>query len=150
MVNLTQVLLRKNPSKGDPYWRRRQILRLSAHLYGRARNCFTIAIKKVQRSLQNVVRGRQLRKVWFKQLCNDRISAGVQELGYLPHAEVMHESLQHCEVHLNRSMLANLAIWEPRTFKALNKIAAIKAHQDGIQSTMLGPMPQGVITRGML
>jgi large subunit ribosomal protein L20 len=52
----------------------------------------------------------------------------------------MKEALARSNVLLNRQSLANLAIWEPRTFKAINTIAAEKARQDGIHPNMGYPV----------
>jgi large subunit ribosomal protein L20 len=60
------------------------------------------------------------------------------------------QALSRSHILLNRQSLANLAIWEPRTFKAINKLAAVKAHGDHVNPGQLGPMPKGVITRGLL
>jgi large subunit ribosomal protein L20 len=68
----------------DSYWKKRQIFKMSAHFYGRARNCWSIAIRRVQRALQYVVVGRKLKKEWYGQLWNDRITAGCTELGNIP------------------------------------------------------------------
>jgi len=133
----------------DSYWRKRQVFRLSAHFYGRRRNCFSVAVRAVQRSLQYVTRGRKIWKLTFQEMWEQRLTSGCQELGYIPEgAPVLLESLAQSQVLLNKQSLTNLAIWEPRTFKAINKIAATKAHQIGVEK--LGPAPEGVITRGML
>ena len=152
-VQLSQPLLGRAPKNHgpDPYWRKRQILRMSAHFYGRARNCFSIAIRRVQRALQYVNAGRRLRKKHVKEVWEQRLTSGCQELGYIPEgAPDFLEALARCEIYLNRQSLSNLAIWEPRTFKAINKVAATKAKQEGINAFKLGPPPEGVYTRGKL
>jgi large subunit ribosomal protein L20 len=125
----------------DRFWRKRQILKMSAHFYGRAQNCYSIAIRRVQRALQYVAVGRKLRKVWHTDVWESRISAGCEELGNIPQgSSVMLESLARSQVLLNRQSLANLAIWEPRTFKAINAIAAEKAKSEKVTRNM-GPLP---------
>lgn len=86
MVNLTRILMARHPSTvyNDSYWKKRQIFKMSAHFYGRARNCWSIAIRRVQRALQYVVAGRKLRKMWYHDMWNNRISAGSRELGNIP------------------------------------------------------------------
>jgi len=142
MVNLTGLLLRRNAWNVQPdgYWKRRQVLKLSAHLYGRQRNCFSIAIRAVQKSLKYLSKGRQEWKKVHRELWEERTTAGAQELGYMPQGTpTILESLAQTQVLLNRQTLSDLSIWEPRTFKALNKIAAIKAHDVGLIN--LGPRP---------
>jgi large subunit ribosomal protein L20 len=101
-------------------------------------------------------------------LWEQRIQAGAAEHG--SSFEAIVRGLARCTISLNRKTLANLAIWEPRTFKvrylmcfdfvsilnekhsqSLTQVASAKLRQDppkGLQD--LGPPPDGVITRGML
>jgi len=59
--------------------------------------------------------------------------------------------MARCHIALDRKTLANLAIWEPRTFKSLTQIASAKLRQDPVKGLNdIGPVPTGVITRGML
>ena len=41
----------------------------------------------------------------------------------------MADALARSHIHLNRKVLANLAIWEPRSFRAIAAIAAFKENQ---------------------
>lgn len=150
MVNLTSVLFRR-PYAGrfattnDGYWRKRQVFKLSAHFYGRSRNCFSIAIRRLQKSLLHVKLGRKLRKTHLRQVWEERISSGCRELGYMPQGSLtMLEGLSRSNVLLNRQILGMLAVWEPRTFEALNKIAAVKAREEKI-ARYLGPFPKGIL-----
>lgn len=60
-----------------------------------------------------------------------RITAGCEqhEINY----DVFRESLGRSNILLNRKTLANLACWEPFTFKALTEIAQKRAVEDGIE-----------------
>ena len=55
----------------------------------------------------------------------------------------MAEALARSHIHLNRKVLANLAIWEPRSFRSIAGIAAFKENQSasegGLQATHPGP-----------
>ena len=55
----------------------------------------------------------------------------------------MQEALARSHIHLNRKVLANLAIWEPRTFRSIAGIAAFKENQSasegGLQASHPGP-----------
>jgi len=154
LVNLTQSLLMpRHPGnlQIDKYWRKRTVLKMSAHFYGRARNCYSLAIRRVQRALQFVTAGRYLRKIHTKEVWENRLTAGCQELGYIPKGSGdFLEALARTEIYLDRKSLSNLAIWEPRTFKCLNMVAATKAKQEGLNKFELGPPPQGIYTRGKL
>jgi len=135
----------------DGYWRKRQVLRLTSHMYGRGRNCFSLAIRRLQKSLQYVTGGRSVKIFAARQLWLERVDAGVKELGYVPNgAEDMMEALQRANILLNRQSLANLAIWEPRTFESICKVAAVKAKQEDINAKQLGPPPPNIFTRGKL
>lgn len=148
MVNLTRLLMMPRHPKNhspDGFWRRRQVLKLCGHFYGRGRNCFSIAIRRLQKSLLYVAVGRKLRKINIQNIWEGRITAGCQELGNMPEgSKTMLESLARCNVQLNRQSLANLAIWEPRTFEAINKIAAVKAQKEKT-ARYLGPFPKGIL-----
>ena len=56
--------------------------------------------------------------------------------------------LRRCGILLDRKVLTDLAIWEPRTFKGLVKLSWAKAKQDGLNLIRNLEKPQGVITRG--
>jgi len=148
MVNLTRFLMFPRHPKNvstDRSWKRRQVLKFTSHFYGRARNCYSIALRRMQRALQYVTRGRELRQLGAKASWEDRITAGCQEFGWIPRgAPTMLESLARSEIYINRQTLANLAIWEPRSFKAINKIAAVKLREDKFDRKV-GPMPDNVL-----
>nr|CAG4645914.1 EOG090X0H9C [Lynceus sp. MCZ IZ 141354] len=149
MVNLTNSLM--NRARGfDKFWKRRRVFRMTAHFYGRKRNVYSIAIKYLHRALAKSTKARQFKKRDFKELWNTRLEASTQELG--SSYEGLVHGLSRCHIALNRQSLTTLAIWEPRTFKALTKIATLKVrHQPprGLQD-IKGPLPDGIITRGML
>ena len=55
----------------------------------------------------------------------------------------LHDTLARCHIQLNRKVLANMAIWEPRTFRSIAAIAAFKENQPysegGYQANQPGP-----------
>ena len=65
----------------------------------------------------------------------------------------MPEALARSHIHLNRKVLANLAIWEPRSFRSVCAITAFKENQSfeegGLQTNHPGPGVD-VITEGKL
>ncbi|XP_071531025.1 large ribosomal subunit protein bL20 [Panulirus ornatus] len=131
----------------DRYWKRRRILSLSAHFFGRKKNCYSIAIRYVHRALRYAVRGRVLRKYENRELWDTRLSAGCQELGtsYTDMKSVLNEA----GIALDRKTMQNMAIWEPRSFRALALLTKAKQAEMGLNS-LDGPPAAGVITRGML
>ncbi|XP_012288391.1 39S ribosomal protein L20, mitochondrial [Orussus abietinus] len=132
----------------DEFWRKRKIFKLSAHYIGRRRNCYSIAIRNVHRALLYVTRGRKLLKEDMRNLWETRIAAGTEEHGL--GSRTLLEGLYRLNIFLNRKVLADLAIWEPRTFRALTKLAWFKAKSDGLNSIKDLDTPTGVVTRGML
>jgi large subunit ribosomal protein L20 len=75
------------------------------------------------------------------ELCNTRIEAASYENGY--NAYNLHDTLARCHIQLNRKVKANMAIWEPRTFRSIAAIAAFKENQPysegGYQANQPGP-----------
>ncbi|XP_064092667.1 large ribosomal subunit protein bL20m-like [Macrobrachium nipponense] len=130
----------------DRFWKRRRILALSAHFFGRKQNCYSIAIKYVQRALRFSTKGRALRKKEMKNLWETRINAGCQEFGV--DFSQMHSVLDNAGVALDRKIIQNMAVWEPRSFRGLALLTKAKMFENGLNS-LQGP-PDGVVTRGMV
>ena len=65
----------------------------------------------------------------------------------------MAESLARSHIHLNRKVLANMAIWEPRTFRSIVAITSLKENQSyaegGMQANHPGPGIE-IVTDGKL
>lgn len=132
---------------GDRFWKRRRIFSLSAHFFGRSQNCYTIAIRNVHRALRFGTKARLLKKRDVRVLWDTRINAGCQELGV--NYTQMRTVMDDIGVALDRKVLQNMAIWEPRSFRALAAITKAKEAEKGLNS-LEGPPPEGVVTRGML
>lgn len=147
MVFLSAQLLVR--SRGpDEFWRKRQIFKLAAHFYGRRRNCYSIAIKGVQRSLLFATRARELKKQDMKELWETRIHAAAQEHGIT--FNTLLEGLTRCNILLNRKSLATLAVWEPRTFKSLSDIACTKVKLGQVKKVTNNSLPTTVISKGLI
>ena len=63
--------------------RHKKILKLAKGYRGRAKNCFRIAIEKVEKALRYSYRDRKVRKRDFRGLWIQRINAGVREHGLI-------------------------------------------------------------------
>ncbi|KAM7312528.1 putative ribosomal protein L20 [Ixodes scapularis] len=121
----------------------------SKNFYGRRRNCFTIAIRSVEKALTHVAEGRQVKKTEMGRLWKTRTEAAAQELGF-NYANLRH-NLTKCSIALDRRILSDLAYSEPRTFKSLVNIARAKRHlEPPNEKAALEAPPEGVFTRGML
>ncbi|XP_017772675.1 PREDICTED: 39S ribosomal protein L20, mitochondrial [Nicrophorus vespilloides] len=132
----------------DEFWRKRKIFKLAAHFQGRKRNCYSITIRYVHRALVYATKGRKLKKVDMANLWEQRILSGCEQHGVT--YPLFKESLSRSGVMLNRKTLADLACWEPQSFKALTDIAQARAAQDGLNVSKSLEPPSGVVTRGMI
>ncbi len=165
MVFLSTMMrvMRRHPFHSDPYlgrqqpaphkyWKRRRIFMMSAHYYGRARNCYSIAVRYVQRALWNATRNRPVKMQDAAKLSAERVAAGAAEHNF--DAWYMREALTRSHVHLNDKSLSTLAMWEPRSFKAVVGLAAHKAMQPssegGLNMRICGPTTVEIITNGKL
>lgn len=72
-----------------------------------------------------------------------RIDAGCEEHGI--NHEVFKEALARENVLLNRKTLADLACWEPYTFKSLTDIAKQSATQHGLDYTKGLSVPKVIL-----
>ncbi|XP_034256003.1 39S ribosomal protein L20, mitochondrial [Thrips palmi] len=132
------------PSK---FWRRRRILRMSAHHFGRRRNCYRLALRSVQKALVYSTKARKLRCNDLLKLNGQRLASASEELG--TNIRVLRMGLHHANVCLDNHMLADLSIWEPRTFQALSNFAWNNYTSQGLGDIHdLGSPPEGVILRG--
>ncbi|XP_070153437.1 large ribosomal subunit protein bL20m [Polyergus mexicanus] len=147
MVFLSLNLLTR--SRGpDEFWRKRKIFKLAAHYIGRRRNCYSIAIRNVQRALVYATDARKLKKVDITELREQRLIAATKEHGI--NFITLIEGLVRCNILLNRKVLADLSIWEPRSFKALTDIACARAKQDQLKYTNKNEVPKSVFVRGLI
>ncbi|XP_065095379.1 large ribosomal subunit protein bL20m [Ochlerotatus camptorhynchus] len=105
----------------DEFWRKRKMFKLAAHYIGRPRNCYGITIRSVHRALAYATKGRELKKQDMRELWTQRINAGCEQHGM--QVADFQNGLYRNEILLNRKVLADLAVWEPRTFEALALIS---------------------------
>lgn len=129
MVSPTLALFVR--SKGpDEFWRKRRIFKLAAHFRGRKRNCYSIAVRYVHRALVYATKGRKLKKMDMAELWNKRVQAGCEQYGIT--LETFKETLSRNNILLNKKALADLAIWEPKSFESLVKLSRERAVVDSL------------------
>jgi large subunit ribosomal protein L20 len=97
--------------------RRKKILKMAKGYRGRSKNCITVARQKVEKGLQYAYRDRRTKKRNFRALWIQRINAGVREHGMV-YSQFM-GGLIKAGVEIDRKVLSELAISEPKAFKAL-------------------------------
>merc|ERR1711871_1121664 len=101
--------------------RKEKILEMAKGYRGRAKNCITVARPRVEKALQYAYRDRRVKRREFRSLWISRINAGAREHGYT-YAQFTHQQNQ-AGVVLNRKVLADLAAYEPYSFKAVVDVA---------------------------
>ena len=97
--------------------RRKRILKQAKGFYGKRKNVYTVAKNIVEKGMTYSYVGRKNKKREYRQLWIARINAAVREQG-LTYSEFIHK-LNASGVELNRKILADLAMNEPESFKAL-------------------------------
>lgn len=104
--------------------RHKKILKLAKGYRGRAKNCFRIAIEKVEKALRYAYRDRKAKKRDFRSLWIQRINAAVREHGMIYSQFI--RGVKNAGIEMNRKMLSELAIHHPEAFK--NVIDSAKQH----------------------
>lgn len=109
--------------KGGPSARARhkKIIKLAKGYRNRSKNCFRVAIQKVEKGLQYAYRDRRTKKRDFRRLWVQRINAAVRAHGMIYSQFI--NGLKLAEVELNRKMLSELAINQPESFARIVEIA---------------------------
>jgi large subunit ribosomal protein L20 len=101
--------------------RHKKILKLAKGYRGRAKNCFRVAIQKVEKALQYAYRDRKVRKRDFRGLWIQRINAAVREKGLIYSQFI--NGLKIANIIIDRKILADLAVREPDVFsKIIEKV----------------------------
>ncbi|MFN4974942.1 MAG: 50S ribosomal protein L20 [Bacteroidota bacterium] len=102
--------------------RRKKVLQQAKGYYGKRKNVYTVAKNIVEKGLTYSYVGRKLKKREYRQLWIARINAAVRAEG-LTYSQFIH-LLNTKGIELNRKVMADLAMNEPESFKAL--IASVK------------------------
>ncbi|KPL75180.1 50S ribosomal protein L20 [Ornatilinea apprima] len=105
--------------KSGPYGRRRhqKILKLTKGQYGTKSKLIRRANEAMLKSLWYAYRDRRVRKRDLRKLWITRINAGARING-LSYSRLIH-GLKKAEILLNRKMLADLAVRDPKAFTAV-------------------------------
>jgi len=102
--------------------RKKRVLKVAKGFYGKRKNVYTVAKNVVEKGQTYSYVGRKLKKREYRQLWIARINAAVREEG-LTYSEFINK-LNVKGLDLNRKVLADLAMNEPESFKAL--VASVK------------------------
>ncbi|KAG7283299.1 hypothetical protein CRUP_005041 [Coryphaenoides rupestris] len=144
MVFLTLSCLIR--SRGpDRYWKVQELLKNARHFRGRKNRCYTLAVRAVRRAFVYATKGRVLKRHNMRTLWISRIAAATREHN-MKYPTLIH-NLGKTSIELNRRMLSELAITEPRTFLSLAKVAQAR-REEGFRAALGdGKEPAGVFSR---
>ena len=99
--------------------RRKKVLKLAKGNFGPRGNVWTVAKNTVEKGLQYAYAHRQLKKRTFRSLWIMRINAAVRAQG-MTYSQFIGK-LNAKGIALNRKVLADLAMNEPKAFEAIVK-----------------------------
>ncbi len=97
--------------------RRKKILKAARGYFGARSKVYTVAKNAVEKGLQYAYRDRKNKKRVFRRLWIARINAGARQNG-MTYSTLIH-ALNKAGVELNRKVLADLAMNNPASFKAI-------------------------------
>ena len=97
--------------------RHKKFKKLAKGYRGRAKNCFSVTIEKVEKAQQYAYRDRKRRKRDFRKLWIQRINAAVREHGLVYSTFI--NGLNKANITLDRKVLSDIAITEPAAFAAI-------------------------------
>lgn len=99
--------------------KRKKVLKSTRGYWGRRKNVWTVAKNAQEKGLQYAYRDRRKKKAEFRALWIQRINAAVREHD-MSYSEFMHK-LKTNGININRKVLADLAMNEPKTFESIVK-----------------------------
>ena len=97
--------------------KRREVLESAKGYRGLKKNTYKRAKEQVMKSLSYSYRDRRVRKRDFRRLWIIRINAGARQNG-MSYNQMMH-GLKLAEVELDRKVLADIAVSDPKAFTVL-------------------------------
>ena len=97
--------------------RRKKMMKHAKGYFGRRKNVWTVAKNAIEKGWQYAYRDRKAKKREFRKLWIQRINAGAREHG-LSYSQFMHK-LSEANIEINRKVLADLAMNQPKAFKAI-------------------------------
>ncbi len=105
--------------KGGPraHARHRKIIKMAKGYRGRSKNCFRIALQRVEKALQYAYRDRKNRKRDFRRLWIQRINAAARVHG-LTYSRFMN-GVKLAGIEVDRKVLAEMAVRDEAAFKAI-------------------------------
>eukprot|EP00008_Paramoeba_atlantica_P013481 CAMPEP_0201493380 /NCGR_PEP_ID=MMETSP0151_2-20130828/37995_1 /ASSEMBLY_ACC=CAM_ASM_000257 /TAXON_ID=200890 /ORGANISM="Paramoeba atlantica, Strain 621/1 / CCAP 1560/9" /LENGTH=126 /DNA_ID=CAMNT_0047880755 /DNA_START=75 /DNA_END=451 /DNA_ORIENTATION=+ len=107
---------------------KQKVFELAKGFRGRSKNCWVLSRNRVEKALQHQYRGRRLKKRVMRSTWIQQINAATRQAG-IPYSHFMRD-LSQTEIHLDRRSLAELAMSEPYSFRAvLDTVLEMKENQ---------------------
>ncbi|KAG7350603.1 50S ribosomal protein L20p [Nitzschia inconspicua] len=100
--------------------KKKNLLRHTKGFRGRSKNCFRVAIRRLQKSWQYAFRDRRRKRREWSKLWIQRISAGVRQYSH-SYSKFM-GALNKSPLKLDRKVLAELAYHEPFAFRSVVQV----------------------------
>ncbi|MFN7662690.1 MAG: 50S ribosomal protein L20 [Alphaproteobacteria bacterium] len=97
--------------------RHKKVISQSKGFRGRSKNCFRIAVQRLEKSLQYAYRDRRARKRDMRALWIQRINAAVRLEG-LTYSRFIN-GLKKANIEMDRKVLSDLAIHQKEAFKEI-------------------------------
>jgi large subunit ribosomal protein L20 len=106
-------------TKGGPKtrWRRKRVLKRAKGYYGARRKLFAPAKETVDRALAYAFSGRKQKKRQYRRIWVVRLNAAVRPLS-LSYSRFIN-GLKRAHIEIDRRVLADIAMRDPETFKAV-------------------------------
>mmetsp|Transcript_126909 Transcript_126909/g.367329 ORF Transcript_126909/g.367329 Transcript_126909/m.367329 type:complete len:152 (-) Transcript_126909:892-1347(-) len=98
----------------------KNLLKHAKGFRGRAKNCYSIAIRRVHKSWQYAYRDRKRKRREWHKLWIQRIQAGVRQ--YSMRYSDFYGSYRKSGMHMDRKILAELAATEPFAFRSVVQV----------------------------
>ena len=103
--------------------RHKEVLAQAKGYRGRSKNCYRLALRRVEKGLQYAYRDRRNRKRDFRALWIQRINAAARAEG-LTYGRLMH-GLKSAGIEIDRKVLADVAVHDLAAFASLAKQAQV-------------------------
>lgn len=101
--------------------RKKKVYKLAKGYFGRRKNVWTVTKNAVEKGLTYAFVGRKLKKRDFRSMWIVRINAAVRNYGMS--YSVFIKKLADANIDINRKVLADLALNDPKAFEAIvNKV----------------------------
>lgn len=107
----------------------KNLLKYATGYRGRSKNCFRIAIRRIEKAWQYAYRDRRRKKREWRKLWIQRLQAGIRLYGY--NYSRLIPALKESNIQLNRKVLAEIAANEPFAFYSVVRV--LEATNSGLQ-----------------